>query len=76
MVDKQRAQCPTCEDVPLERTGASAGSIGQFDKMDDPAPGKTSQQKVIVEHVTVAAGGQAIVGVVSGGRGSGGDDPR
>jgi hypothetical protein len=31
--------------------------------------GKTSQQKVIVEHVTVAAGGQAIVGVVPGGGG-------
>jgi hypothetical protein len=38
--------------------------------------GKTSQQKVIVEHVTVAAGGQAIVGVVPGGRWCGGDDPR
>jgi hypothetical protein len=38
--------------------------------------GKTSQQKVIVEHVTVAAGGQAIVGVVPGGRGCGGDGPR
>ena len=28
--------------------------------------GKTSQQKVIVEHVTVGAGAQAIVGVVPG----------
>lgn len=39
--------------------------------------GKGGQQRVIVEHVTVAAGGQAIVGnVIPGGRGTGGDDPR
>jgi hypothetical protein len=32
--------------------------------------GKTGQQRFVVEHVTVAAGGQAIVGaVVPGGRG-------
>ncbi len=31
--------------------------------------GKSSQQQVIVEHVTVAAGGQAIVGTVIGGGG-------
>jgi hypothetical protein len=39
--------------------------------------GKGGQQRVVVEHVTVAAGGQAIVGVVSpGGRGTSGDDRR
>jgi len=40
--------------------------------------GKGGQQRVIVEHVTVAAGGQAIVGTVipGGGRGQGGDDPQ
>jgi len=40
--------------------------------------GKSSQQRVVVEHVTVAAGGQALVGVVvPGGRvGPSGDDPR
>ena len=37
--------------------------------------GKSSQQRVVVEHVTVAAGGQAIVGtVIPGGRGADGDD--
>lgn len=39
--------------------------------------GKGGQQRVVVEHVTVAAGGQAIVGtVIPGGRGPNGDDPR
>jgi hypothetical protein len=40
--------------------------------------GKAGQQRVVVEHVTVAAGGQAIVGtVVPGGtRGASGDDSR
>ena len=39
--------------------------------------GKTGQQRVVVEHVTVAAGGQAIVGaVMPGGRGASGDDQR
>jgi hypothetical protein len=40
--------------------------------------GKGSQQRVVVEHVTVAAGGQAIVGtVIPGGRGrTGGDNDR
>jgi len=39
--------------------------------------GKSGQQRVVVEHVTVAAGGQAIVGtVIPGGRGASGDDPR
>jgi len=33
--------------------------------------GKAGQQRVVVEHVTVAAGGQAIVGAVPpGGRGA------
>ena len=33
--------------------------------------GKSGQQRVVVEHVTVAAGGQAIVGaVMPGGRGA------
>lgn len=37
--------------------------------------GKSSQQRVVVEHVTVSAGGQAIVGtVIPGGRGTSGDD--
>lgn len=37
--------------------------------------GKSGQQRVIVEHVNVAAGGQAIVGtVIPGGRGAGGED--
>jgi hypothetical protein len=37
--------------------------------------GKGGQQRVIVEHVTVAAGGQAIVGaVVAGGRGADADN--
>lgn len=37
--------------------------------------GKSGQQRVVVEHVTVAAGGQAIVGaVMSRGRGAGGDE--
>jgi hypothetical protein len=39
--------------------------------------GKSGQQHVVVEHVTVAAGGQAIVGaVMPGGRGTRGDDQR
>ena len=39
--------------------------------------GKGGQQRVVVEHVTVAAGGQAIVGaVMPGGRGASGDDQR
>ena len=39
--------------------------------------GKSGQQRVVVEHVTVAAGGQAIVGaVMPGGRGASGDDQR
>jgi hypothetical protein len=39
--------------------------------------GKGGQQRVVVEHVTVAAGGQAIVGtVIPRGRGTSGDDPR
>ena len=39
--------------------------------------GKSGQQRVVVEHVTVAAGGQAIVGaVMPGGRGESGDDQR
>ena len=39
--------------------------------------GKGGQQRVVVEHVTVGAGGQAIVGtVIPGGRGTSGDDPR
>ena len=39
--------------------------------------GKGGQQRVVVEHVTVAAGGQAIVGaVMPGGRGTSGDDHR
>ena len=39
--------------------------------------GKSGQQRVVVEHVTVAAGGQAIVGaVMPGGRGTSGDDQR
>ena len=37
--------------------------------------GKAGQQRVVVEHVTVAAGGQAIVGaVIPGGRGTVGDN--
>jgi hypothetical protein len=37
--------------------------------------GKSGQQRVVVEHVTVAAGGQAIVGTVHpGGRGTSGTD--
>ena len=37
--------------------------------------GKSGQQRVVVEHVTVAAGGQAIVGAVTpGGMGTSGDD--
>ena len=37
--------------------------------------GKSGQQRVVVEHVTVAAGGQAIVGaVMPGGRGTSGED--
>ena len=37
--------------------------------------GKSSHQRVVVEHVTVAAGGQAIVGaVMPGGRGASGED--
>ena len=35
--------------------------------------GKSSQQRVVVEHVTVAAGGQAIVGTVIPGGGGDGD---
>ena len=39
--------------------------------------GKSGQQRVVVEHVTVAAGGRAIVGaVIPGGRGASGDDQR
>ena len=39
--------------------------------------GKGGQQRVIVQHVTVAAGGQAIVGSVTpGGRRANGDDRR
>jgi hypothetical protein len=38
--------------------------------------GKGTQQRVVVEHVTVAAGGQAIVGAISGGRGASEDDRR
>ena len=39
--------------------------------------GKSSQQRVVVEHITVAAGGQAIVGtVIPGGRGENPDDDR
>lgn len=39
--------------------------------------GKGGQQRVVVEHVTVTAGGQAIVGaVLPGGRGTSGDDRR
>jgi len=39
--------------------------------------GKSSQQRVVVEHVNVAAGGQAIVGtVIPGGRGQNSDDGR
>ena len=39
--------------------------------------GRTGHQRVVVEHVTVAAGGQAIVGTVTpGGRGTNGADPR
>jgi hypothetical protein len=40
--------------------------------------GKSSQQRVVVEHVTVQAGGQALVGAVNTGgmRGTSGDDPR
>jgi hypothetical protein len=40
--------------------------------------GKGGQQRVVVEHVNVAAGGQAIVGTVipGGGRGPGGADRR
>ena len=39
--------------------------------------GKGGQQRVVVEHVTVSAGGQAIVGtVVPGGRAGGGDESR
>jgi hypothetical protein len=39
--------------------------------------GKGGQQRVVVEHVTVAAGGQAIVGaVIPGGRGTTGGDER
>lgn len=40
--------------------------------------GRAGQQRVVVEHVTVAAGGQAIVGAVTPGRGEGArdDDPR
>jgi len=37
--------------------------------------GKSGQQRVVVEHVTVAAGGRAIVGaVIPGGRGTSGDN--
>jgi hypothetical protein len=37
--------------------------------------GKGGQQRVVVEHVTVAAGGQAVVGMVTpGGRGGDGTD--
>ncbi len=37
--------------------------------------GKSGQQRVVVEHVNVAAGGQAIVGaVMPGGRGTNGKD--
>jgi hypothetical protein len=37
--------------------------------------GKIGQQRVVVEHVNVAAGGQAIVGtVIPGGRRTGGKD--
>ena len=39
--------------------------------------GKSGQQRVTVEHVTVGAGGQAIVGaIMPGGRGTAADDPR
>ncbi len=36
--------------------------------------GKTTQQKVTVEHVNVHQGGQAIVGSVTSNKGGGGDD--
>ena len=38
--------------------------------------GKGGQQRVVVEHVNVESGGQAIVGAVMGGRGTGGDERR
>jgi len=38
--------------------------------------GKSGQQRVVVEHVTVAAGGQAIVGTVVPGRRGTGDEDR
>jgi hypothetical protein len=44
-------------------------------EMMEKLKGRSGQQHVRVEHVTVAAGGQAIVGAVtSGGRGAGGKD--
>jgi hypothetical protein len=36
--------------------------------------GKSGQQRVVVEHVTVANGGQAIVGAITRGRGDGQTD--
>jgi hypothetical protein len=35
--------------------------------------GGATHQRVVVEHVTVQAGGQAVVGAVSSGKGGGGD---
>ncbi len=35
MADNKTANCPTCG-VPLESLGVSMGSVGEFDRLDDP----------------------------------------
>ncbi|MFO7666616.1 MAG: hypothetical protein R6V76_08360, partial [Desulfobacterales bacterium] len=48
----------------VQMMGASAKALDQLARLQ----GRVSSQKVTVEHVNVAAGGQAIVGAVTGGK--------
>jgi hypothetical protein len=71
-----RALAPeqTVEVTEMNANRAMRLFIEQFEAMTK-LKGKGGQQRVVVEHVTVAAGGQALVGaVIPGGRGTTGGD--
>jgi len=36
MVEKEKPMCPTCA-VQLDALGVSVGSMGEYDRLDDPA---------------------------------------
>ncbi len=62
---------PMLQELYVDRAGKlQRGFLAAYDALERHI-GRGKPQRVLVEHVTVAAGGQAIVGVVDARRGGG-----